>query len=142
MATLNTYLNFNGNTEEAFNFYKTVFGGEFSTFTRFEDNPGACAGIPEAEHKGILHVALPIGPTSILMASDVPSTMPQTITGSNMTISIDADSEADADRLFTALCEHGKVQMPLAKMFWGAYFGMLTDKFGIQWMVNYDENKK
>ncbi len=141
MASLHSYLNFNGNTEAAFNFYKSVFGGEFATFTRFEDNPGACEGIPATEHKRIMHVALPIGPNSILMGSDVPSSMQQVIKGNNVTISIDTASEAEADQLFKGLSENGNIQMPLAKMFWGAYFGMLTDQFGIQWMINYDEHK-
>jgi PhnB protein len=141
MASLHSYLNFNGKTEAAFNFYKSVFSGEFATFTRFEDNPGACEGIPAEEHNRIMHVALPIGPNSILMGSDVPSSMQQVINGNNITISIDAESEAEADQLFADLSKEGQVQMPLAKMFWGAYFGMLTDQFGIQWMVNYDEKK-
>lgn len=141
MATLHTYLNFNGNAEEVFNFYKSVFGGEFVTLSRFEDYPDACGDIPKGERKGVMHVALPIGPTSILMASDVPSTMPQVKSGSNMSISIDTDSEAEAQKLFNGLSAGGTIQMPLEKMFWGAYFGMFTDQFGVQWMVNFDENK-
>ncbi|MDQ7950123.1 MAG: VOC family protein [Pedobacter sp.] len=141
MALLNTYLNFNGNTEEAFSFYKSVFGGEFQLLSRFEDNPGACEGLPEGEHKGIMHVALPIGKHSLLMGTDVPSVMPQVITGTNMSISVDADSRDEADRLFAGLAEGGTIQMPLQTMFWGAYFGMLTDKFGIQWMMNFDDRQ-
>jgi PhnB protein len=139
MATLQPYFNFSGNTEEAFNFYKSVFGGEFTTFTRFEDNPGACEGIPVSELRGVMHVSLPIGTSTVLMGSDVPSSMQKAINGTNISISIDTESEAEADQLFTGLGEGGNIQMPLQKMFWGAYFGMLTDKFGIQWMVNYDE---
>lgn len=141
MATLHTYLNFNGNTEEAFNFYRSVFGGEFLTLQRFDGTPG-CEDVPVDEKEGIMHVALPIGPNSILMGTDVLKNMEQVKLGTNMSISIDTDSEAEANELFNGLAEGGSVQMPLQKMFWGAYFGMLSDKFGIQWMVNFDENKK
>jgi len=142
MASLNPYLNFNGNTEEVFNFYKSVFGGEFSTLTRFKDHPEACNGLPMAEQHGIMYVALPIGKNSILMATDVPSVMPQVTTGTNMSISITADSKAEADALFSGLSEGGKISMPLTTMVWGDYFGMLTDKFDIQWMVSFNENNK
>lgn len=141
MATLHIYLNFNGNTEQAFNFYQSVFGGTFSTLQRFEGSPG-CEGIPEPERNGIMHIALPIGGNSILMGTDVPSVMPQVVPGTNISISIDTESEAEANQIFTALAQGGNVQMPLEKTFWGAYFGMLSDQFGIQWMVNYDEIKK
>jgi len=137
MATANPYLNFNGNTEEAFNFYKSVFGGEFATFQRFEGSPG-CEHIPLGEQKGIMHVALPISANSILMGTDVPSVMPQVTMGTNISISLNAESEEESHKLFNGLSAGGKVDMPLEKMFWGALFGMLTDKFGIQWMVNYD----
>jgi len=138
MATLNPYLNFNGNTEEAFNFYKSVFGGEFITLQRFRDTPEA-GKIPANEQDKIMHVALPIGQGNILMATDALESMGQKlVTGNNITLSISADSEAEADKLFNALAAGGQVSMPLEKAFWGAYFGMLTDRFGIQWMVNYD----
>ena len=138
MATLNPYLNFNGNTEEAFNFYKSVFGGEFITLQRFRDTPEADK-IPANEQDKIMHVALPIGPGNILMATDALESMGQKlVAGNNITLSINADSEAEADKLFNALAVGGQVSMPLEKAFWGAYFGMLTDQFGIQWMVNYD----
>jgi PhnB protein len=136
MATLNTYLNFNGNTEEAFNFYKSVFGGEFSTLQRLKDTPDADK-IPVSAREKIMHVALPIG-GNVLMGTDVTETMPQVTFGTNSSISIDATSEEEANKLFNGLSAGGKVEMPLAKMFWGAYFGMFTDKFGIQWMVNYN----
>ena len=138
MATLNPYLNFNGNTEEAFNFYKSVFGGEFITLQRFRDTPEADK-IPANEQDKIMHVALPIGQGNILMATDALESMGQKlVAGNNITLSINADSEAEADKLFNALAVGGQVSMPLEKAFWGAYFGMLTDQFGIQWMVNYD----
>jgi PhnB protein len=138
MATLNPYLNFNGNTEEAFNFYKSVFGGEFITLQRFRDTPEADR-IPANDQDKIMHVALPIGQGNILMATDALESMGQKlVAGNNISLSIDAGSEAEADKLFNALAAGGQVNMPLEKAFWGAYFGMLTDRFGIQWMVNYD----
>ncbi|MGV3504777.1 MAG: VOC family protein [Adhaeribacter sp.] len=141
MASLNPYLNFNGNTEEAFNFYKSVFGGEFLTLQRFKDTPGGDQ-VAEADRDKIMHVALPIG-QNILMATDALESMGQHLkAGNNYSLSLDAASEAEANQLFQALSAGGKVDMPLEKTFWGAYFGMLTDRFGIQWMVNYDYNQK
>ena len=142
MATINPYLNFNGNTEEAFNFYKSVFGGEFAAVMRFGDTPG-CEEMPVAESdKGkIMHIALPIGRGNLLMATDTIQSMGQTLTeGNNFSISITAESREEADKLFGGLAEDGKVEMPLADAFWGDYFGMLHDKFGIRWMVSYNEN--
>lgn len=137
MATLNPYLNFNGNTEEAFNFYKSVFGREFIALQRFKDTPMADK-IASADQDKIMHVALPIGQGNILMATDALESMGQKLTvGNNISLSLEADSEAEADKLFGALGAGGQVTMPLEKAFWGAYFGMVTDKFGIQWMVNY-----
>ena len=136
MATINTYLNFNGNTEEAFNFYKSVFGGEFRTLQRLKDTPEADK-IPLNEQEKIMHVALPIG-GNLLMGTDVLESMPKVIFGTNSSISIDAASEEEANRLFNGLSTGGKIEMSLEKMFWGAYFGFFTDKFGVQWMVNYN----
>jgi PhnB protein len=141
MAKINPYLNFNGNTEEAFNFYKSVFGGTFTTFMRFKDMPEGVPGQP-AQGDKVMHVALPISGDSILMGSDTPDSFPPVNTGTNFSISINADSEKEADKIFSGLSAGGKVKMPLAKTFWGAYFGMLDDKFGIQWMVNFDYNRK
>ena len=139
MATINPYLNFMGNTEEAFLFYKSIFGGEFKALQRFKDTPEA-SRVPADEQDKIMHVALPIGP-NLLMATDALESMGHKATpGNNMSISIDAESEEEAVRLFDALAAGGQVSVKLEKMFWGAYFGMLTDKFGIQWMVSYDEN--
>ncbi|MFI5154125.1 MAG: VOC family protein [Chitinophagales bacterium] len=141
MKAVNPYLNFNGNTEEAFNFYKSVFGGEFSAFQKFKDMPGT-EKLSVAEKEKIMHVALPIGKDNMLMASDVIESMRQNIQfGNNFQISLIADSEAEADKVFNGLSSGGKVTMPLAKAFWGAYFGMLTDKYGVQWMINYDYPK-
>jgi PhnB protein len=145
MATINPYLNFNGNTEEAFNFYKSVFGGEFAAVMRFKDMPqseGGCDGqqVSENELDKIMHIALPIGSSNILMATDMLESMGQTlIEGNNYSISINAESREEADKLFGGLSEDGKVEMPLADAFWGDYFGMLQDKFGVRWMVSYNE---
>jgi PhnB protein len=142
MATITPYLNFDGNAEEAFNFYKSVFGGDFLTIQRIKEVPGA-EQYPVNEQNRIMHVALPIGQGSILMASDILPSMGHKLTiGNNFHITINPQSESEADKLFKALSAGGKVTMPLEKAFWGAYFGMLTDKFGVQWMVNYDENQK
>jgi PhnB protein len=141
MATINPYLNFNGNTEEAFNFYKSVFGGEFAAVMRFGDAP-PCDEMPVAEtdKDKIMHIALPIGDGNLLMATDMLDSMGQTlIEGNNYSISINAESRAEADKLFSGLSTGGKVEMPLADAFWGDYFGMLQDKFGVRWMVSYNE---
>ena len=143
MATINPYLNFNGNTEEVFNFYKSVFGGEFAAVMRFGEAPG-CDGMPVAEHEKnkIMHIALPIGDGNILMATDGLESMGQNFTkGDNFSIAIGAESREEADKLFNGLAEDGKVEMPLADAFWGDYFGMLQDKFGVQWMVSYDNKQ-
>ncbi|RZJ63791.1 MAG: VOC family protein [Flavobacterium sp.] len=137
MNALNPYLNFNGNTEEAFNFYKSVFGGEFASVMRFGDTEG-CEGMPEAEKNGIMHIALPVG-ENILMGTDIPKSMPQVTFGSNMSLSMGVRSREEADRVFNALSEGGEVTMPMADMFWGDYYGMVTDKFSVQWMVSYNE---
>lgn len=136
MATLNTYLNFNGNTEEAFNFYRSVFGGEFLVVQRYKDSPG-CEGMPISDQEKLMHIALPVG-GSILMGTDITSPMPPATFGTGISISVDAISEDEAKRLFDSLSAGGTVAMALEKTFWNALFGMTTDQFGIQWMVNYD----
>ena len=153
MATINLYLHFNGNAEEAFNFYKSVFGGEFATVSRFGDMPkgdggddAECSGgmkIPESDLNKIMHISLLIGDGSVLMGSDVPEPMLEGFKqGDNFTISVNAESKEDADRLFNGLADGGKVEMPMGDAFWGAYFGMLKDKFGIGWMVNCENKSK
>jgi PhnB protein len=137
MNALNPYLNFNGNTEEVFNFYKNVFGGEFAMLMRFGDTPG-CENMPETEKNGIMHVALPIG-ASVLMGTDVPKSMEQVTAGTNMSISVNVSSREEADRVYNGLSAGGKATMPMDDMFWGDYYGMLTDKFDIQWMISYSE---
>jgi len=134
MPTINPYLNFAGNTEEAFNFYKSVFGGEFAVIQRF----GEGNQIPSTVKDKIMHVSLPIGKNNILMGTDACEEMGFNLTqGNNFYICISPDSKEEADKLFNSLAEGGKVNTPLQDMFWGAYFGDLTDKFGIKWMVNY-----
>jgi PhnB protein len=136
MITINPYLNFNGNTEEAFNFYKSVFGGEFSNMQRFKDmSQGDKMSLTDKEK--IMHIALPIGQGTVLMATDALESLGQTLTiGDNFSLIITPESEEEAHKLFDALSVDGKITMPLEKSFRGAYFGMLTDRFGIQWMVN------
>lgn len=141
MQHMNPYLNFNGNTEEAFNFYKSVFGGEFAFVQRFKDvkdQPG-CSNVPEQDMNKIMHIALPIGKTGMLMATDVLTSMGQPeVSGNNISIALSPDSKAEADKIFGGLSAGGQVIMPMGDMFWGAYFGMFIDKFGIQWMLNFD----
>ncbi len=137
MATLNPYLNFAGNAEEAFIFYRSVFGSEFSTIQRMKETPEG-SKFPKEEQNKIMHVALPIGKGNTLMASDVPESMGYKVAvGNNVSLSIEADSKEEAKKIFDGLSRGGKVRETLKDTFWGAYFGMLTDKFGILWMVNY-----
>ena len=142
MATLSPYLNFNGNCEEAFNFYKSVFGGEFPYIGRFNEMPPAEGGKPMTEEEGnkIMHVSLPIGKDSVIMGSDAGGEWAGKIQpGDNVQLSLNAESTEEADKWFNGLAAGGQVKMPMADTFWGAYFGMLTDKFGINWMLNYDK---
>lgn len=142
MAAVNPYLTFNGTCEEAFNFYKSVFGGEFTFIGRFKDMPSE-QPMPEAVGNLIMHVSLPIGKDTVLMASDASEAFGQVVNvGDNVSVSINTDSEEEATKLFNGLSAGGIVKMPLEKTFWGAFFGMFTDKFGIHWMVNYDYNQQ
>ncbi|GAB3659993.1 VOC family protein [Echinicola sediminis] len=142
MTVINPYLTFLGNCEEAFNFYKSVFGGEFTYLGRFSEMPPQ-EGVTlseEAKNK-IMHVSLPIGPNTSLMGSDSGGDWgAQTIVGNNISVSITADSKEQADKFFNELSAGGQVTMPIADTFWGDYFGMLTDKFGINWMVSFNKN--
>ena len=142
MASVSTYLNFPRNTEAAFEFYRSVFGGEFTGgIRRFGDMPAAPGQPPlaEADRQLVMHVALPILGGHVLMGTDAPESMGFAVNpGNNMYINLEPDTRAEADRLFNALAAGGKVGMPLADMFWGAYFGSLTDRFGVQWMFNCD----
>ena len=141
MALINPYLMFNGNTEEAFNFYKSVFGGEFAMIMRNKDVPAESRG-PNAADDKIMHIALPIAPGNVLMGNDVPEEMDKLITGTNFFVSVHTQSNEEADKIFNGLSAGGQVTMPIQNTFWGSYFGMLKDKFGIQWMVSFDKNNQ
>ena len=135
---LNTYINFKGNCREAFEFYRSVFGGEFAIMQTFGDGPDDM-GVLEEEKNNVMHVSFPIG-DSVLMGSDVPSGFGMThVQGSNFSISVSPDSREKADGLFGRLSEGGTVSMPMGDMFWGSYFGACTDKFGINWQINYEQ---
>ena len=140
MAQINPYLTFDGQCEAAFLFYKSVFGGEFTYIGKFKDMPQD--GLSGEDGERIMHVSLPISKETILMGSDTTSAQGKSIVGNNISISINTDSEAEADKLFNGLSVGGAIGMPMEKTFWGAYFGMFTDKFGINWMVNFDYNQK
>ena len=142
MTTINPYLIFNGNCEEAFLFYKSVFGGEFPYIGKFKDMPAGddTPELSEEEGNRIMHVCLPIG-EAILMGSDSNSASGDVVFGGNMSISVNVESTIEADRIFDGLSAGGNAYMSMSKTFWGAYFGMFTDKFGINWMVNFDENE-
>jgi PhnB protein len=142
MASINPYLNFPGNTEEAFNFYKSVFGGEFLALQRFQDTPHS-GDVSEADKNKIMHISLPIGKGNLLMATDALEAFGQkVIVGNNIHIAIQPESREEADRLFNGLSAGGEVEMPLQDVFWGAYFGSLRDKFGIHWMINYTDQQQ
>lgn len=136
---LNPYLNFDGNAEEAFLFYKSVFGGEFAGgIMKMSTAPGT-ENLPEEEKNRVMHVSLPIGREQTLMASDIVPSMGHKLTqGNNVYLSLHPDNKEEADALFNALSEGGTIEMPMADQFWGDYFGSLVDKFGIGWMVNYN----
>jgi len=141
MTTVNVYLNFNGTCEEAFNFYRAVFGGEFGYIGRFKDMPSEGGPTPNPkEGNRIMHVSLPISKETMLMGSDTAGEWASDFSqGNNYSISINTDSKGEADRIFNGLSSGGNVTMPMNKMFWGDYFGMFTDKFGVHWMVSFNE---
>ena len=131
--SISTYLTFDGNCRQAFEFYRSVFGGDFHVFSTFADIPSQ-AGVSEEEKNNVMHVSLPIG-DSVLMGSDNSSQGPGLEVGNNFSLSVTADSHQHGDQLLAALSAGGTVTMPMEQTFWGAYFGMCTDKFGINWMV-------
>ena len=140
MASINPHINFNGNAEEAFQFYQSVFGGTFSRIIRFKDL--ASEEFPVAEHEAnkIMHIALPIGKT-VLMANDVPEIMGRTNENENRSkIVIAAETKEEADKLFNGLSVGGQIEMPIMDSPWGTYFGMFRDKYGIEWMVEFESN--
>jgi PhnB protein len=135
MTTLSPYINFNGNAEEAFTFYKSVFGGEFTQIIRFKDLASAEFPVSEAEANKIMRIVLPIGPTT-LIANDVPSFMGKVSEEENRSkIAVSADSREEAERIFNGLSVGGTVEMPLADSPWGTSFAMFRDKYGIEWTV-------
>ncbi len=142
MTTINVYLNFNGNCEEAFNFYRSVFGGEFPYVGRFKEMPPQEGQPPIApgDAEKIMHISLPISKETVLMGSDsIGEWASNYQAGNNFSISVSTDVKEDADRLFEGLSEGGNITMPIVDTFWGDYFGMITDKFGIHWMVSFKE---
>ena len=138
MALINPHINFNGNAEEAFNFYKSVFGGEFAKIMRFKDIASPEFPVAEGEANKIMHIELPIG-KNVLMANDVPEFMGRTNENENRSkISISAESREEADKIYSGLSAGGNVEMPIADSPWGSYFAMFRDKYGIEWMVDFD----
>ena len=138
MALINPHMNFNGNAEEAFTFYKSVFGGEFSKVIRFKDLSSPEFPIAENDANKIMHIELPIG-KNFLMANDVPESMGKTNENENRSkIFIYAESREEADKLFNGLSAGGTIEGPIGDSPWGTYFGMFRDKYGIEWMVNFD----
>lgn len=139
MASINPYIHFNGNAEEAFSFYKSVFGGDFVMVVRFKDMNFEGAPNFDNEAEKLMHIALPIGKHSLLMGSDTPEQLGKhSEMETRSKISISAESKAEAEHLFNGLSEGGQVEMPLEDSPWGSYFGMFRDKFGIEWMVDFD----
>jgi len=143
MTTANVYLTFNGNCEEAFNFYKSVLGGEFPYVGRFKDMPpheGKPVDPTDADR--IMHISLPISKETMIMGSDTAGEWAQGFKeGNNFSICISPDSKESADRIFNGLSKGGKTGMPMAEMFWGDYFGTFTDKFGINWMISFNDKQ-
>ncbi|MCX6313521.1 MAG: VOC family protein [Sphingobacteriales bacterium] len=138
MALINPHINFNGNAEEAFTFYQSVFGGAFAKIMRFKELSGPEFPIPEKEANKIMHIALPIG-KNVLMGNDVPEFLGPTNENENRSkIAISAESKEEADKLFNGLSAGGQIEMPIGDSPWGSYFGMFRDKYGIEWMVDYD----
>ena len=142
MALINPHINFNGNAEEAFTFYKSVFGGEFAMIMRFKDLESPEFPVADHEANKIMHIALPIG-QNVLMANDVPESMGRTNENENRSkIAISAESREEADQLFNGLSVGGIVEMPMEDSPWGSYFGMFRDKYGIEWMIDFDQKYK
>lgn len=144
MTSVNAYLNFNGNCEEAFNFYKSVFGGDFTYVGRYKDMPSdGGQPVSKEDSEKIMHISLPISNETVLMGSDSGGEWAKDFNqGNNISLSINTDSKEKADRFFNGLSSGGKVTMPMNKTFWGDYFGMFIDKFGINWMVSFNEQQQ
>ena len=145
MTKINPYLNFKGETEEAFNFYKSAFGGEFEAVMRYGDVQGqeGCENLPDEDKNKIMHISLSISDDYILMGNDVVGEhLDETMGGINVSIGVSPDSRAETDKIFNGLSEGSEVEMPLGDTFWGAYFGILKDKFGVRWLINYEYPKE
>lgn len=143
MASINPYIHFNGNAEEAFTFYKSVFGGDFAAVVRFKDMNFEGAPNFEKEAEKIMHIALPIGKHNVLMGSDTPEQMGKhSETETRSKICISAETKEEANNLYNGLSAGGQIEMPIADSPWGTYFGMFRDKFGIEWMIDFDPNYK
>ncbi|MBS1759938.1 MAG: VOC family protein [Bacteroidetes bacterium] len=140
MATINPYINFNGNAEEAFLFYKSVFGGEFTALVRFKDIPGnPDFTIPENEANKIMHIKLPIGKHNVLIANDVPEFMGRVNENENRSkIAVTAESREEADHIYNGLSAGGTIEMAIGDSPWGSYFAMFRDKYGIEWTIDFD----
>jgi len=140
MALINPHINFNGNAEEAFTFYKSVFGGEFTKVMRFKELSSPEFTVSESEANKIMHIALPIG-VNVLMGNDIPEFMGKVSETENRSkISISAQSREEADKIFVGLSAGGTVEMPMSDSPWGSYFGMFRDKYGIEWMVDFGQS--
>ena len=141
MRTINPWINFNGNAEEAFHFYKSVFGGKFTKVIRFKDLASDEFPVSENEADKIMHISLPIGKNNVLIANDVPEIMGRTNENENRSkIAINAESREEADKVFSGLSAGGDVEGPIGDTPWGTYAGMFRDKYGIEWIVEFDEN--
>lgn len=139
MKAINPWINFNGNAEEAFTFYKSVFGGEFTKIVRFRDISSDEFPIPEHEADKIMHIALPIGQNNVLIANDVPEFMGKVNENENRSkISVSVDSREEADKIFNGLSAGGSVEGPIGDSPWGSYAGMFRDKYGIEWIIEFD----
>jgi PhnB protein len=142
MALINPHVNFNGNAEEAFTFYKSVFGGTFTAIMRFKDLAAAGFPVDKKEENKIMHITLPVG-KSMLMGNDVPEAMGRTNENENRSkIVITAESKEEADKLFNGLSAGGAIEVPIADSPWGSYFGMFRDKYGVEWMVDFTPGQK
>jgi len=140
MKAVNPYLNFDGNTKEAFEFYKSIFGGEFLTVMKFKDVPDQ--KVPDDVKNQIMHIALQISPNVILMGTDAPESMGfKLVSGNNVHISLQTETKEEADKIFNSLSTGGNISMPIADQFWGDYYGSFADKFGINWMVSFSKEQ-
>jgi PhnB protein len=137
MKALNVAIVFDGQAEAAFNYYKSIFGGEFKSFQRLKDIPNA-PPMPDDEAEKILHVSLPVG-KALIMGMDMPKSRGALNAGNNFMVALDTESEEETTRLFNSLADGGSVSIPVGHQFWGAFFGMVTDKFGISWMISFAE---